>query len=77
MIRKRDIEAFERLAERMDALLKRIQQYCPEANMYLEDSGNWNLMTSPSHDDNWGRATPRQDRVVTRVIVRSSGGGAW
>ncbi len=69
-----DRKAFVKLAERMDVLLKRIQVYCPEANMYLEDAGNWNLMHGPSHDE---KDHARPDRVEECVVVRSSGGGGW
>jgi hypothetical protein len=72
-IRKHDREAFEKIAKRMNDLLKRIKAYCPEANMYLEDAGNWNLINGPSHDEHHH---PRHDRVEASAIVWGSG-GAW
>ena len=67
-------DQFVRIAGRMAKLLEEIREYCPEANMYLEDSGNWNLLTGDSHDD---RDEPRQDRIAVFTIVPHSSGGAW
>jgi hypothetical protein len=73
-ISERHIARFRRIARQMASLLKEIRETCPEANLYLEDSGNWNLMTGDSHDE---KERQRQDRVVAYELVPHSGGGAW
>jgi hypothetical protein len=65
---------FTKIANDMDNLLREIREYIPDANMYLEDSGNWNLMTGDGHDEEEG---PRHDRVAVFVRVPHTGGGAW
>ena len=68
------IRRFKRIATSMRRLLEELQETCPGANLYLEDQGNWNLMTGPSHDEKERR---RFDRVVESARVPYSGGGAW
>jgi hypothetical protein len=45
---------------------------------YLEDSGNLNLMSGDSHDEDGGNGeTSRQDRVIALFDLDNAGGGAW
>lgn len=72
------IRQFRRIARSMAKLLEEIRKTCPEANMYLEDSGNWLLLTGDSHDMTESRQMQaRQDRKVCFELVPHSGGGAW
>jgi hypothetical protein len=73
-IKPSHVTRFRKLARDMAKLLSEIRRYCPEANLYLEDAGNWNLLTGDSHDEN---DKMRQDRLVTCVYVPHSGGGGW
>ena len=53
-----------------------IKAYCPEANLYAEDSWNLNLMKGPSHDDDRDQR-PLHENVVECEQVYSLGGGGW
>jgi hypothetical protein len=49
-----------------------------DVQWYLEDSGNLNLMSGDSHDEDGGNGdTSRQDRVIALFNLDSAGGGAW
>lgn len=65
---------FRKLAADMNRLLADIREEIPRANLYLEDSGNWILLSDDSHDEK-GRA--RHDRKLAFEIVPHSGGGGW
>jgi hypothetical protein len=68
---------FRRIARSMDKLIQEIREYCPGANMYLEDQGNWHLMVGDSHDWSKQSTPPMQDRIAVSEVVRCTGGGAW
>lgn len=74
MVKASQIARFRRLARDMAKLLEEIRQTEPGANLYLEDSGNWYLLSGEDHDVN-GRS--RQDRKIALEFVPHSGGGAW
>lgn len=65
---------FSRIARSMEKLLLDVREYIPDANLYLEDQGNWNLLSGDSHDE---RGRMRQDRVMAWEPVRFTGGGGW
>lgn len=72
------VKRFEKIARDMDNLLNEITKYCPGVNLYLANE-SWNLLTGLSHEGN-GRGRderPRQERIVTSVLVMRSGGGDW
>ena len=71
------VRRFKRIARNMAKLLEEIQETCPGANMYLEDQGNWHLLSGDSHDWNRNNNPARQDRIIECVRVPFSGGGAW
>lgn len=73
------LRRFRRLARGMAKLLEEIRrETCPNANLYIEDSGNWILLTGDSHDSSGSRdMIARQDRKVALEVVPHSGGGAW
>ena len=75
-VRAVHLKRFIRLAAGLDQILQEIREYEAEANIYLEDSGNFNLLVGPSHSD----ATdpkPQFQNVAYCVNVRHSGGGGW
>lgn len=71
------IRRFRRIARSMAKLLSEMRETCPNANLYLEDSGNWCLLTGDSHDESHGRIHARHDRKIALEHVPHSGGGAW
>lgn len=73
-IKIKHIRKFEKLANQMSDLLKEIREYSPEANMYLEDAGNWNLLIGHSHND---KCQAMRQNIVITVRVPHSEGGGW
>jgi hypothetical protein len=69
-IKRSHINEFHCIADSMNNLLERIREYCPEANVYFDES-QWMLMKSQSHDD---KDRFREDQVVASEIVWNSGG---
>ena len=72
-IKEKDIKDFEKYAEKLSAVLKRIQEYQPKANAYLS-MNELNLM-SDQHLE-YSREE-YQDFVVTSVIMPGFDGGDW
>ena len=64
------------MARKLDELMEDITEYCPEANLYIEDSNNFNLMKGPTHDDTRD-CHALQENVASHAFVRPSGGGGW
>lgn len=75
-IKPEHIKQFKKLARAMDKLMREICAYNPEANFYLEDAGNANLMNGPTHDDSKAM-NPLHDNVAASESIHSSGGGGW
>ena len=72
-IKERDIRDFEKYANKLVDVMRRIKQYKPEANAYLaEDS--LNLMSDVHHDWN---ANSCQENIVTTVYMPFFDGGDW
>jgi hypothetical protein len=65
---------YKKICADMQSLLDDISEYIPDVNIYIEDSGNWNLMNGDSHDD---EGSPRRDRVIENCSVFQSSGGGW
>lgn len=63
----------DRLVDDLNIFLEEIRKIHPNANWYLEDSGNFNLLSDESHDGD--RA--RMDRVLHRSYLKNAGGGGW
>jgi hypothetical protein len=75
-IQAKHIKKYESLCRQMQKLLDEMAIDCPEVNIYVEDSGHWNLMSGADHDDgHYCRA--RQDRVIVCCDVMPSSGGGW
>jgi len=64
----------DRLVNELNTLLEEVRKVHPNANWYLEDSGNLNLMSDESHDSS-GRA--RKDHVLHHSNLKNAGGGGW
>ena len=60
----------------LNAVREEIEKKYPDAQWYLEDSSNLNLMTGASHDSD-RNLTSRQDRVIFCYHLEASGGGGW
>lgn len=73
-IRKRDIEAFKKCAERMDQIMRRIREYCPEANLYVAGF-EMNLMAGDHLDTRDG--AEREALIVCSVNVTGCDAGDW
>lgn len=73
-IRKRDIEAFERCAKRMDQIMRRIRKYNPEANLFVAGF-EMNLMTGDHLNvRDWEE---REAMRVSSVNVTGCDAGDW
>jgi hypothetical protein len=73
-IKEKDIRDFEKCCRKLSEIMRRIQEYCPEANGYLDDD-TMNLMCGPAHtgvSDN-----PMHENVVTEVSMPDFNGGGW
>ena len=66
---------FANAVKALDALLKEIRKYEPEANIYLDDD-HWNLMVGPSHAPD-AHNTEQRENVAWTERVSHSGGGGW
>lgn len=73
-IRKKDVEAFKKCAERMDQIMRRIREYNPKANLFVAGF-EMNLMTG-SHLDEDDRLK-RGEMCVSSVIVTGCDAGDW
>ena len=73
-IHKRDVEAFKKCAERMDQIMRRIREYCPEANLYVAGF-QMNLM-SGDHLDTRDREE-REALIISSVNVTGCDAGDW
>lgn len=74
LILEQDRRDFARAVNLLNAVIGRVREYLPDANLYIEDAGNFNLMTGNPHD---ARGRPREDRVALHWTVYYSGGGGW
>ena len=72
------IESIGKCIERINKHMETVQQEFPNANIYLEDSNNFNIMSDDTHDlDDPHEITPRHDRVLECFNLNYSSGGAW
>lgn len=77
-IKDQDVKDFAKLMRALDRLIARVRAYEPEANLYVEDSGNMVLLTGDSHTiGNDAVMRARHDRVACTITVRNCGGGGW
>jgi hypothetical protein len=62
--------------KKLNDVMAEIKLTIPEANYYLEDAGNFNVLSGPSHEDGY-RNRSRQDRIMHSLTLNCSGGGGW
>jgi hypothetical protein len=74
-IKPEDIKRFESLAKQLDKLMHKICKYNPEANIYVEDSWNFNLMKGPCHSEDRDQNPLYENIAACPIVFRSSGGG--
>lgn len=72
-IREKDIRDFEKYANKLSDVLKRIMDYKPEANAYLAEN-TLNLMSDYPHDY-YGHKHPEYS--VTYIYMNGFDGGDW
>jgi len=60
--------------EMLNKTINEVREYIPEANYYLEDSSNFNVLSGHSHDNH---EHERQDRIMLQCTLDYSGGGGW
>ena len=72
-IKEKDIQDFERYANKINEVIKRILKYNTNVNVYLamEDLC---LLNGESHDE-YGNKQP--ENVVTSVAITNASGGDW
>lgn len=70
-IKEKDIKDFEKYAQKLDDVMKRIQEYHPTANYYL-NMDNLQLMSDVPFDDN---CRYNEKAEVSSVWIRSASGG--
>ena len=75
-IKPEHVKRFRKLAKQLDKLMREICDYNPEANLYIEDSWNFNLMKGPTHTNDRGQQ-PLHENVVAHELVFQAGGGGW
>ena len=75
-IKPEHIKEFRKLARAMDKLMRKICEYNPEANLYIEDAWNANLMKGPCHSEDRHRV-PLHENVAAHEIIYQAGGGGW
>lgn len=73
-IKQEHIKKFKRIEKQLNKLMLEICKYNSDANLYVEDAGNFNLMKGWPHDDN---GNMQQENVVYNGYVHHSGGGGW
>lgn len=70
-IKEKDIRDFEKYAQKLDDVMKRIQEYHPTANYYL-NMDNLQLMSDAPFDDNYKY---NENAEVSSIWIRSANGG--
>ena len=75
-IKPEHIKKFRKLAKQLNNLMQEICEYNPEAELYVEDSWNFNLMKWPTHDDSRAQR-PQHGNVVAHELVFKSSCGGW
>lgn len=71
IILPKDLETFENCVTELDNLIKRIQNYQPEVQLYCSNN-ELNLMIGPTHDEN---GQLQLDNVVSKGTIESLHGG--
>lgn len=70
------VAEFRGAVQALDKIMSRILRKHSYATLYLDGTGNVNLMSGSSHTGG-AHAVARQDRIMASVNVRHFGGGDW
>lgn len=71
---KNALKRIERAVRALNESMLDVMEEHPQAMFYLEDNGNFYLLSDESHD---ARGDARQDRVIKRWDLMNSSGGGW
>ena len=74
-IKEKDIRDFEKYANKLDELMKRIQEYHPTANYYLNMDDLQLMCDAPFIDGKDGDIKYNENAIVSSVWIRSASGG--
>lgn len=74
-IKEKDIRDFEKYAKKLDEVMKRIQEYHPTANYYLNMDELQLMCDEPFIDGEDGDIEHNKDAKVSSVWIRSASGG--
>jgi len=69
------LKRFRKACSELNAVMRRIQEYEPDANYYLQED-RLLLLVGPSHDD-YRDGSPLRENEVDGVRLVGSSGGAW
>jgi len=76
MIRPEHVRLFHRRVKALHKLIEEIREYSPEANYYLDGSGDLCLMHGPSHSG--PRCYANQDYIAAHEnLGPGASGGDW
>jgi len=70
---KEHVDKFKDICNELSELMECIQEYCPEANIYIGD-GQLYLMNGPTHDDN---CCALDKNIVMSFHKLPIDGGGW
>lgn len=73
-IKEKDIRDFEKYANKLDEVMKRILEYNPNAEIYL-NMDSLQLLGDESFSNKDGDVKFNEENVVTEVYIRCSSGG--
>lgn len=65
---------FRQICDALTILIEDVRKKIPEANLYIEGDGDFNILCGDSHDEG---NKARQDRVLASHYVPYFGGGGW
>ena len=74
-IKAKDIRDFEKYAQKLDDVMKRIQTYHPTANYYLNMDDLQLMSEEPFLDGEYGTIEYNEKAEVSSVWIRSASGG--
>lgn len=76
-IKEKDIRDFEKYAQKLSDVLKRIREYKPEANAFLACEGLSTVLNLMSDDHCDYRRDEQQNLIVTEIYMEGFDGGGW
>lgn len=76
-IKEKDIQDFEKYAQKLSNVLRRIHEYKPEANAFLACSGLSTVLNLMSDDHCDYPKSEQQKLIVAKVNMVGFDGGDW